>query len=212
MFKKKKCKNCQEKVNNDYNFCPYCKTPLNNRGEDWGMLGKNDFDEEANEFSNLFGGLGGGMLGKMLNSAVKMLEREMQKEAKAQKSSHHIFGTNMKLMINGKEVDFNGNQKQNKESSKKLDLPSTSSRRFIGLPKAEPKTSIRRLSDKVIYEINMPGVDSINDISISQLESSIEVKALGKKKVYQKIIPINLPISDYNFSKKKLTLELDTKD
>ncbi|MBU1251983.1 MAG: zinc ribbon domain-containing protein [Nanoarchaeota archaeon] len=212
MFSKKRCENCKEKISDNYNFCPYCRAPLNrNLGEDWGMLGKNDFEAEADGLPNLFQG---GIFGKMINSAVRMLEKEIQKGIEEQKSSPPVFGTNMRLMINGKEVNLNGKKviAQKRIASEKLDLPQTDAKKFSGLPKANPKTSIRRFSDKVVYEINMPGVKSIQDISITQLESSIEVKALGKNKVYQKIIPINFPIRDYNFSERKLTLELEARD
>src|SRR3990167_6620231 len=48
MFGKKKCGNCGEKIGSDFNFCPYCRSPLKNgfeEEEDWGLLGKNDVVE-----------------------------------------------------------------------------------------------------------------------------------------------------------------------
>jgi len=38
------------------------------------------------------------------------------------------------------------------------------------LPRHEPATNIRRLSNKVVYEIEMPEIKSIEDISIIKLE------------------------------------------
>ncbi len=105
-----------------------------------------------------------------------------------------------------------------KEKIKKIkDLPQTSPKKFAGLPKKEPETNIRRLSNKIVYEIKMPDVKSIEDVSITQLESSIEIKALAtpkrkKKYVYSKIIPVNLPIKKYNLLKEKLVLELETQE
>ena len=165
MFNKKSCKKCGEKINSKYNFCPHCSSPLNTgtEKEDWGMLGKSDFDNDFNSLSNnLFGGISGGMLNKMLSSALKILEKEMKKEVKNQ--------------------NF------------------------------QPKTNIRRFSDKIIYEIEMPGVKSQEDISIIKLESSVEIKAVGKNKAYLKLIPINFPITKYDLSNGKLVLELNVKN
>jgi HSP20 family molecular chaperone IbpA len=85
-------------------------------------------------------------------------------------------------------------------------------KKFSKLKREEPKTNIRRLSNKLVYEIEMPGVKSIEDISISQLENSIEIKAISEKKAYAKIIPINLPIKNFDLSEGKLILELGIKN
>jgi HSP20 family molecular chaperone IbpA len=85
-------------------------------------------------------------------------------------------------------------------------------KKFASLEKEEPKTNVRRLANKVIYEIEMPGVKEINDISILKLENSIEIKAVGEKKAYKKIIPINLPIINYGLSEGRLILELGIKN
>ena len=104
MFKKKSCQKCGRKISEKYSYCPSCGTSIKDSQEDWGMLGKNDFEEEINQpFNSMFGGMSGNMLGKMLNSAMKMLEKEMQKEMKDQKNFQPR--TNIRLMINGKEVD-----------------------------------------------------------------------------------------------------------
>ena len=138
----------------------------------------------------------------------------MQKEIK--NANNLSPRANMRLMINGREVPLNNlNKKEIPEKKLKKQIPNQfskeSSKKFAQLPKQEPKTNIRRLSDKVIYEIEIPEVKSSKDISIIQLESSIEIKAIGKKHAYLKRIPINLPIINYIFSKEKLTLELGVK-
>jgi HSP20 family molecular chaperone IbpA len=219
MFKKKTCKKCGERINDKYNFCPYCRFPLNDDSEEnWGMLGKNDFMTPTENiklpmgFNTIFN-----TLIKSLNKQFGELDKEMQREVSKTNMSPR---TNIRLMINGKEINLNNKgrvQEQKEKTSKraskqKLDLPKKDFSKFSKLPKIEPKTNIRRLSNKVIYEINMPGVKSTRDLSIIQLENSIEIKALGNKKVYFKIIPINLPIRDYNLSKGKLLLELEAKD
>ncbi|MBU2562543.1 MAG: zinc ribbon domain-containing protein [Nanoarchaeota archaeon] len=218
MFRKKHCKRCNKKISEKYEFCPYCGISFkkHNQEEDWGMLGRNDSINEFERFSkSIFGGISGSMINKMLGGVMNMLEKEMQKEIKKQQPPQR---TNFQLFINGKKVnlDHSPNEKiqpvQEIKNLPKKSLSKESLKKMAKLPKQEPKTNIRRFSNRVVYEINMPEVKSLNDISIIQLESSIEVKAVGKNKAYLKLIPISMPISDYKFSKGKLTLELETKD
>ena len=223
MFGKKECKKCGEKIVKKYLFCPNCGNLLNKKkvGEDFGMLGKDDFMNEFEDFqSSIFGGTGKKVLGKMLESTMKMLEKEMKKEMKRKNHKHTKHPkTNFQLFINGERIDnFQTNkhpQQKIKKQKKELasnNLPRNPLKKFSKLPKNEPKTNVRRFSDKVIYEINIPGVKSIKDISITKLEDNIEIKAIAKDKAYNKLIPINFPITDYNFSRGKLVLELDSKE
>ncbi len=219
MFDKKKCKNCGEKINDSYNFCPYCRTSLSNQFDDadWGLLGRNDSIEEIKlplGFNQLFNSLMKGM-----NAQFKELEKQTKNEPK--KPSVKKGGISISISTSGNrppeiKVTSFGNVPELKEKeeqmarkTKVLKLPSSDGRKFYGMPKKEPETNIRRLSNKVVYEINLPGVKSMENISIIQLENSIEIKALAKDKVFHKIIPINLPIRNYNLSKGKLVLELD---
>lgn len=219
MFKKKECPRCKNKIGKKNNFCPYCGAQIQDNDEDWGMLGKNDFIEEKNLFENsLLNGFGGKIINKMFNNAMRMLEKEMQKnqEFPKQNSNSHF-----ELFINGKRINPENIkvtrkpiQKENAKQ-KTIILPSFSSesqKKFAKSLKKEPKTNLRRLSDKVIYELEIPGINSIKDISIVKLENSIEIKAIAKKNAYQKLIPISLPITKYNIEKGKLTLELEAKD
>jgi len=211
---RKKCKKCGERISSKHKFCPNCGFPLKKaNSENWGMLGKNDF-EEQNPFSNsLLDGFTGNMFNKMLGSAMRMLEKEMKKEI----SQEHIQPkTNVRLMINGKEINLNNVQTnpKNVEKKEKLldDFSKESLKKFSQLPKKEPKTSVKRLSNTIIYEINIPGVKSLKDLSIVKLENSIEIKAVAKEKAYFKLLPINLPIIDYELEKGKLILELEAKN
>lgn len=76
------------------------------------------------------------------------------------------------------------------------------------LPRKEPETKVRRLTNKIIYEINLPGVKSLKDIMVNKLENSIEIKAISKDRAYFKLIPISLPIKRYYLEDEKLILEL----
>ena len=215
MFKKK-CKRCGKKVNSKSKFCSNCGNLLNKNytQEDWGMLGRDDFDEQEESINPFLKGLTGNMFNKMLGSAMKMLEKEMSKGMSRENSQPK---TNIRLMINGKEIDFNKNsegleKKQIKKEVISKEFPKENLKKYSKLPKKEPLTNIRRLSNKVIYEIKLPGVKSMKDISITKLENSIEIKALSKDKAYFKSIPINLPITDYELLKGKLVLELEAKN
>ncbi len=93
---------------------------------------------------------------------------------------------------------------------KKLNMFSIDKQKeFSGLKKEEPKVNVRRLADRVVYEIEMPEVKDEKNISIVKLEEGIEVKAIGKKLAYSKTINVNFPVLDYNFSKKEGVLELE---
>ncbi|MDP3986649.1 MAG: hypothetical protein Q8P81_00285 [Nanoarchaeota archaeon] len=217
MFGKTKCKRCDNNVSSKYNFCPYCKTSLKeNSKEDFGLLGKNDFEpyEEI--------GLPKG-INMIINSLLKNLGRQMgelERKNNSGRPKPKNRGIGISIHTSGnrppeiKLTSFNEEPEveEQEERKKKLKLPVASQKKFSGLPKKNPETNIRRLSDKIIYEIDLPGVESIEDISMIQLENSIEIKARAKDSVFHKIIPISLPIRDYNFSKKKFTLELDVQD
>ena len=75
------------------------------------------------------------------------------------------------------------------------------------LPKANAKTNMKRLGDKIIYDLHAPGIESIKDIFVSKLESGYEIKALAKNKVYVNSLPVNLPISSFTLTNEKLSIE-----
>lgn len=240
MFGKKTCGRCNKKVESKYSFCPHCGNPIAKKKEDYGMLGINDdIPRIENGFESLFDGLGSGIFNKMISGTIKMIEKELEKELKNQKNPENPFSsdlnkptrTNFEIIINGKKINpanikfsqrispnaLIPNQISPKKEHRQRKTTNTSMspesiKKMSKLPKEEPTTNIRRLSNKVIYEIDIPGVKSTNDISIIKLENSIEVKALAKDKAYSKLIPIDLPILNYELSKGKLTLELDAKN
>lgn len=212
MFSKQFCEKCRKKTSKKNFFCPSCGNKLKGNNEDWGMLGKNDSINEMMPFHPLLNGFSGKIINKMFGSAMRMLEREMQKEMqKENKNTEKSSRTNFKLMINGKEVKFS-NLKQIQKNSEKLaprmDFEDEQVKYFTKLPKKEPKTSLRRIGDKIVYELKIPGVKSPKDVIVNKLENSIEVKAIGKTKAYFKVIPINMPVINQVLSDGKLVLEL----
>ena len=215
MFNRETCKRCNKKASKSFDFCPHCGNPLKKiRKDEWGMLGEDDITPENDLFSNsLMGGFSGKMLNRMIGGAMKMLEREMQREM-----SQPRVRTNVELYVNGKRIPTENIRITKKpvevtKETKNIDsiISGESLKRFSELPKQEPSANIRRLSNKVIYELDIPGVTSINDISVIKLENSIEIKAVAKDKAYKKIIPIDLPLKKYKLENEKLILELGVK-
>lgn len=227
MFSKKtKCKKCGEKISEKYSFCPECGASTEkSSSEDYGMLGKNDaVDPMESLEKGMLGGISGKMLNRMISGTMKMLEKEMQKNMQNnfQKQNNLQPKTNFELYINGKRINPKNIKvtrrevpNKNKNSRKKHNsnhFDEESIKKFTSLPKEEPKTHIRRFSNKVVYEIEVPGVESIKDISVTKLENSIEIRAISKETAYKKTIPIDLPLKRYKLDKEKLILELGVKD
>ena len=79
--------------------------------------------------------------------------------------------------------------------------------KFSNLPKEEPETKVKRLANKLLYELLLPGVKKEN-VLINKLENSIEIKAFSDKKAFFKLIPLSLPIISSNLKEETLTLEL----
>lgn len=221
MFNKRKCQKCGNSFGGSVNFCSKCGMKVGDKIEkNYGMLGTDDIEEQFNQIQNSF--MGGGLLGGMLNKTMKMLEKELGREMNSQNNQAN---TRMELFINGQRIDpkkikvlqkpiqQNSAQEQKQKTIKTLILPFKKEKQdeFSKLPKQEPTTNVRRLSDAVIYELTVPGVKNIDDVSFVQVGESIEVKAIAKDKAYFKSISMNLPIVNYSLSKGKLILEMNTK-
>ena len=152
------------------------------------------------------------------NEPTNPLARDFEDEARRNPQK---IPSNMKIkfMVNGKEIPINQinqpiAQKSNQPQIQKQIIPQVSneqSKKLAKLPRKEPKTKMKRLSGKLVYELQVPGVDNLQDIIINKLENSIEIKALSKDKIYSKTININLPILKYSLNHGNLVLELKTK-
>lgn len=238
MFNKKKCKKCGEKIGKDHSFCPYCGNPTSFSNfkedfseEEWGMLGKEDrIDPFTTEVSLPFGfNALFNTLVKSLDSQFKELDKELGRKTNFNEKptnknnilkksggisiSISSFGSKppeIKVHSFGNIPEFKQGEMQLRKQVKKqrTNISEENLKKLSTLPREEPSTNIRRLSNKVIYEIDIPGVKKIEDVSIIQLENSIEIKAISKDKAYFKLIPINMPIIDQKLAKGKLILEL----
>ena len=96
--------------------------------------------------------------------------------------------------------------------TKKIEISEEEAEKISKLPRQEAETKVRRLANKIVYEIDLPGVKSIKEIIINRLENSIEIKAFSKDKVFFKLLPINLPIIRHMLKNGKLILELEPEE
>jgi hypothetical protein len=225
MFQKK-CSKCKSKIKKDFDFCPYCGNNFSNDfdKDDFGLIGRNDLmnDEFLPNINNSF-------IDKIFNQTMKMMEKQMKslaEEANPQNKSQRIPineinpNLNVQFFVNGKRVfppqqeqfENSQNQQQIKPTKVKVNkMPQEKLERFAKLKRFEPDSTVKRIGNKVIYEIFVPGVKDIEDILINRLESSIEIKALADNKSYSKIINVNLPIIRYGLDNGSLFLELQGK-
>ncbi|MEA3329595.1 MAG: hypothetical protein U9Q06_02515 [Nanoarchaeota archaeon] len=218
MFKKNKCARCGKTVAKDFGFCPSCGSKLG-EGEkgDYGMLGKNDFDESE---VKLPFGLGAMIrpLMRELTRQMSELDKELKQDAKPQGKDMKRTGFSLHFSTPGQKpikIETGTPVSQlSKPVRKVLRLPKISSslsKKFKKLKKVEPDANVRRLSNTVVYELGLPGVESLTEINISQLENAIEVKAMSDNCAYEKEIDIDLPLVNYNFEDSLLVLEFGLK-
>lgn len=217
MFKKK-CGQCGRKVDKGYDYCPYCG--FNNKREreikEFGLLGRED-NLGINEFFNMPLNITG--FNRIFSSLLKQF-KDLDKQIPEDVSKTRIrklpaSGISISISTSlGREPQIKikglGDKKveQVKEANFISQISDEKARKFAKLPKKEARTIVRRLANKLVYELDLPGVKEIKDVIINKLENSIEVKAFSKDIVYFKLIPLNLPILKYILDKGKLTLEL----
>lgn len=208
MFKKK-CGKCGEKINKNFDFCPVCGSNQKSRfeKEDFGMIGKNDIIEEPILNAK------GSFMEKMFETAFKVLEKQMKNlpnEFANQPTSSLPNNMHIQFFVNGKRVlpQMTDNRQTRPIIKKSKNNISESRLKEISkLPREEPSSKLKRMSGKVIYELNVPGVKNIEDIIINKLENSVEIKALAEDKVYSKTINIKLPVLGYRLTDGNLSVE-----
>lgn len=227
----KKCLRCGKKIAGEYSFCPYCGYDIRREEEEreFGFLGRDDFFPDFKMrmpfgFNKLFSSLI-----KQLDSQFKELDKEIGKDLARKKTEPEKISKGLSISIStgtGKKPeikirgfgpgfeDLTGKLKKKEIKAKipKAKISEYKARKLSKLPKEEAIAKVRRLSNKIIYEIDLPDVKKLADVIINQLENSIEIKAFSKDKVYFKLLPINLPILNYKLEKGKLILELKARD
>lgn len=202
-----KCPSCDSKINKKYDFCPYCGNPTSNQeneARDFGMLGKHDSGnfQEENPLAGF--GITDKLISSLVNNLAKSLDKQFTDMEKiSQNTEVKSFPNGIKIRI-GPPINLSPKKAQRKQ---KNDITDSQIEKISSLPRAIAKSSVKRINDKVIYNLETPGVDSTEDVFISKLESGYEVKAIGKKKIYVNSIPINLPLKRLSLLKDKLAIE-----
>jgi hypothetical protein len=175
--------------------------------KEFGMLGKNDaIDEEfiKKNMSTRNLTLTDKMISAMVSGLMKSLENQIKDAGKTQ-----VQNTPRGIKI---QIGFPGEELQEQKKAQKHDfslnkISQTQLDKMKSLPKASAKTNVKRLGDKLIYELDTPGLESIKDVFVSRLETGYEIKAISQKKVYVNSLPVNMQIKSFSLTSDKLLVE-----
>jgi len=211
MFKKK-CHSCKEKVDRKFLYCPWCGVPLKDKRsaqEDYGMLGNNDevqMQQAVNDMKLPFG------LNGIVNTLMKQIEKEMSNmdnmNGPKPKGFKIQFSTGMPNMqaMNPQPVEQTKTVSSIERFNEKVS--EDEQERRAKLKQVPAKSTIRRLPEGLIYEIETPGVTVKKDITLTKLEQSLELKAYTKDKCYVKKLPSKVEILGMAIKGGKIFLRL----
>lgn len=202
---RKKCPRCDKKVRRDFSYCPKCGYGLKKKA-DYGMLGTSDVIQQD---LKLPWGLNG-----VFNQLMKQVEKELKQ---IEPSNQGQPPRGFKIQIStGKpvikqmgvppKVSMNEEPKMPEEEPKKISKKEYERR--AKLPKVEAESTVRRLPEAIVYEIQTPGVNSRNEVVLSKLEEGFEIRAYSKDRCYVKTIPLKVEILHWEVEKGKVFVEL----
>lgn len=166
--------------------------------EEFGLLGKNAFSGTP-----LAGGgnAGFGISDKIINSLFTHLMKSLESNMRASSPAE------IRTLPNGIQVRIETPVQKQAPKVKVRKLTDEQLKRMSGAPRIEAKSDIRRLSDRVVYDLKAPGIGSLDDVFVSKVESGYEVKAIGKNKVYINSLQVDLPLKGYTLHEKGITFE-----
>lgn len=199
MFENKKCKNCGEKMKDEWGFCPFC-------GEEKTTSGitpfESVFDDVEDEFKRI---------DKMFGSDIfKIPSLDMKIPRGSNGVSIIITSGTGKPKI---QVRTSGGLKNLEPEIKRnlgvKPIEEKPARRISKI--TEPETDIKASGNKQTVQIKLPEVKSFNDIEVKKLEQSLEIKAFAKDKTYFKLIPIpsNSEIINKEFKSNVLKIDIE---
>ncbi len=199
-----KCEICNSKIQDKYSFCPYCGSNLIDKEQElknFGMLGKSDLEEDQ----LLQQEMGFGITDKLISSLMNSLMKNLNKQFK------EIEKTEIKTFPNGIRIKIGPNiQQQANKRPQRKPMSSEQIEKMSSFPRAAASSNVKRLGNKVIYELNTPGIESIDDVFVSKTESGYEIKAIGDKKIFVNTLPVELPLKSFSISDNKLLVEFAT--
>lgn len=213
MLGKKKCPQCGNKIEKKFDFCPWCGLNIAEKDEDEFFNPNFSIENMGFPFNTLFK-----HLGKNLEKEFKNMEKMMLEPRK----KAHGISIRISAGNSGNPVIKIGNiwdKKMENEMGniitpvkkariKQINISNDEAKKFAKLPHKEPATNVRRLADRIIYEVELPGVTNNKNIMINKMHNSIEIRAFSADAAFLKLIPVALPIIRHAFEKEKLTLEL----
>src|SRR3989344_1458846 len=198
------CPGCESKIDGKYSYCPRCGLSLADREQEFlefGMLGKNDFtDEEILRTNMAQSNLGflDRIFTSLMNNLIKSVSQQMQDaEVKS-------YPGGIRIKIGGEP---SVKKKPEAQKSEKKTFSEEQIKKMSELPRIKAKTTMRRLGDKVIYELSTPGITSPEDIFLAKLETGYEIKAIADNKIYSNSLPINLPLKNIKLQPDKILIE-----
>jgi len=222
-----KCPKCNARVKKNYDFCPHCGLNIISEDfDDYGFLGKKDIQDFNDMGIKLPFGFNALMkpLMKELVKQMDALDKELVNEKKSIRPhtnmplkttlfSVHIGMPGQKpikiMSSNSPRMMMESSSKNMKPKILKLPkIADTDFQKIKKLIKKEPETEVRRLADRIIYEIKLPEVNSLKNIDINPLEGAIEIKAFSDKELFIKKIEMDLQLINYSFANETLVLEL----
>lgn len=193
--KKSSCPRCESRLKETFDFCPYCGLDIRNPEQElkeYGLLGKNEISAMP---ANASMGFSDKLINSIFSSLMKSLESQMKQ----------MDTPEIRAVPNGIQIKVGPAPK--KANVKRRSVTEEQVKRMSNLPRAEAKTDVRRLSDRIVYEIKAPGVASVEDVFVSKVESGYEIKAIGKNKVYVNSLQVDLPLKAYSVTENGLVIE-----
>jgi len=171
---------------------------MRRENDDFGMLGEDDFGNDVGIEQKLpFG------MEKIMGSLVKQLEKQM--------GNMNFDGMPKGIRIN---IVRGGPQMRQvvretpKGKKEIVRISDEENERRMVLKKVEAESKVRRLADRIIYEIDAPGVRDKNDVVVTELATGLEIRMYSKDKCYVKLIPLKVELIGYRVKSEKVFVEL----
>lgn len=199
----KKCNSCDKRVSSKFVFCPHCGDPFNGsrNSSEFGMLGNEDSGDVQENVKLPFG------MEKMVGSLVKQLEKQMDQIDFSNGNAPKGF----KIHVSTGKPQNNQHVVREQPKPEEQIIEEISSKESIRrgkLPRVDVDSRMKRLSDRIIYEINTPGVKSKGDVILGELATGLEIRAYSKDKCFVKFIPLKVEVIGYYLKNETLFVEL----